>query len=76
VTRGWVLFCLGLALALVLPMLGVPAWLAVILSSPIGMRAGWMLAGPGLPYTCGWCGRSFGGAYDWCCPRCAEEVHP
>ena len=63
-------WAIGAALSVGLPALGVPLWLTVLLAAPAALLAGWSLTGW---HKCGWCGRSFDGPYDWCCPTCARD---
>ena len=70
----WIVAC---TLVLGLTVLGLPFVLVVLIASPFAALAGWNLIEP-LPqrHTCGWCGRRFGGPYDWCCPECALKELP
>lgn len=52
---------------------GLPLSLTVLLACPFAALAGWYLIKPPERHACGWCGRQFSGAYEWCCPNCEGE---
>jgi hypothetical protein len=50
---------------------GLPLPLVVLVSAPFSALAGWYLVQPIPPsHVCGWCGRRFGGPYEWVCQEC------
>jgi hypothetical protein len=64
--RWWQAWFIAGAAAIVLPL----PW-SIVVAAPFALWAGWHLIDQP-PYECGWCGRRFGGEYDWCCPTCAK----
>lgn len=66
----WIVSCV---LVMGLTFAGLPFVLVVLIASPFAALAGWNLIQPPR-HVCGWCGRRFGGSYDWCCPECEEQA--